>query len=107
MRKCGNWSRFRQRLSGGVGTRRRALKRMAACAHDAFALLESRTLMSGASPLTAIPPLSSNPAASATLYLDFDGDPASTWFIAQVPDTPAYDQDGDASSFSAGELTNI
>jgi hypothetical protein len=80
---------------------------MTASVQEAIALLESRTLLSGANPLTAIPALSSNPSAPATLYLDFDGDPASTWFIAPVSETPAYDQDGDPSSFSDGELSSI
>jgi len=68
--------------------------------------LESRLLFSGA-PLTAIPPLNSDPGAPATLYLDFHGEPAATWGGYDVPATPAYDIDGDPTSFSPQELANI
>ena len=54
-----------------------------------------------------VPALSSSPAAGAVLYLDFDGDSASTWGSYSVPQTPAYDRDGDPSTFSDGELDAI
>lgn len=55
--------------------------------------------------LTGIPQLSSNSSATAKLYLDFDGDFQSTWGSYSNVTTPAYDTDGDATSFSAGELS--
>jgi len=57
--------------------------------------------------LNSIPALSSNASASAKLYLDFLGDPATTWGSYKVPITPAYDQDGDPTTFSDGELASI
>ena len=51
--------------------------------------------------------LNSNPGASATLYLDFNGDSAQSWGSYSVPTTPAFDQDGDVTSFSDSELTTI
>ena len=68
--------------------------------------LEPRFFLSG-SPLSSIPALHSLPSASAKLYLDFDGDPPSTFFYQPVPATPAYDRDGDATTFSAGELADL
>src|SRR5579864_9295217 len=52
------------------------------------------------SPLTAVPSLSSDPGAPATLYLDFHGEPAQSWGGQTVPATPAYDSDGDPTTFS-------
>ena len=54
-----------------------------------------------------VPALNSRVGAKATLYLDFDGDPASTWVGYHPTSTPAYDIDGNVSSFSATELANI
>ncbi len=62
---------------------------------------------SGAVPLSELPELSSNPSASAKLYLDFDGDSGGSWGAYSVPQTPAYDRDGNAASFSDGELASI
>jgi len=59
------------------------------------------------SPLTAIPSLNSDPGAPNTLYLDFHGEPAQQWGFYSVPATPAYDIDGDPTTFSAQELANI
>ena len=67
--------------------------------------LEPRTLLSGTD--LSVPVLSSSPGAAVTLYLDFDGDPARDWGGHSVPTTPAFDQDGDASSFSGGERDAI
>lgn len=68
--------------------------------------VERRLLL--ASPLTAVPPLHSLPQAHAKLYLDFNGDPATPdWVGLPVPETPAYDTDGDATTFSSNELKNI
>ena len=68
--------------------------------------VERRFLLS--SPLTAVPILHSDPKASAKLYLDFDGDPVTPdWLGVTVPVTPAYDIDGDPTTFSSTELKNI
>jgi Ca2+-binding RTX toxin-like protein len=68
--------------------------------------VERRVLL--ASPLSAIPALHSLPNAHAKLYLDFDGDGATPdWLGVPVPVTPAYDKDGDPTTFSATELNNI
>ncbi len=52
---------------------------------------------------------SSLQGAPATLYLDFDGDArgALTWDSYTPGNTPAYDVDGIAGSFSTQELSNI
>ena len=60
-----------------------------------------------ANPLSSIPILNSNPTAIAKVYLDFDGEPATNWDGYSVSATPAYDTDGDPSTFSDGELANI
>src|SRR4051812_18171724 len=59
------------------------------------------------SPLTAIPALSSRASASAKIYLDFNGDTSATWGTYRPGTTPAYDTDGDATTFSDTELANI
>jgi hypothetical protein len=58
-------------------------------------------------PLSSVPQLHSNPGAGAALYLDFVGAPAQTWGAYSVPQTPAFDQDGDATTFSSGEIAAI
>lgn len=57
--------------------------------------------------LSAIPQLSSLPQATAKLFLDFDGHYESTWGSYSNLVTPVYDVDGDQSSFSSEELSNI
>src|SRR6266576_4494615 len=37
-----------------------------------------------------VPTLNSKPGAAATIYLDFDGDAATTWGTYNVTSTPAY-----------------
>lgn len=59
------------------------------------------------SPLTAIPVLDSLPGAAAKLYLDFNGAQTSHWGGYSPFTTPAYDQDGDPTTFSSGELASI
>ena len=68
--------------------------------------IERRLLFSG-SPLSSIPALSSLPGATATFYLDFHGESAQPWGWSSAPATPAYDTDGDPSTYSAQELTNV
>jgi hypothetical protein len=58
-------------------------------------------------PLSAVPVLSSLPGAPVTIYLDFDGDFTSSWGSYSNITTPAFDQDGDPSSFSNQELNAI
>lgn len=57
--------------------------------------------------LSEIPPLHSNPLAAAKLFLDFDGAPAQTWGYYNADATPAYDRDGDPTTFSDVELNSI
>jgi hypothetical protein len=47
------------------------------------------------------------PGAPASLYLDFVGNTTPSYGGYSPNVTPAYDQDGDPTSFSAGELTSI
>jgi hypothetical protein len=54
-----------------------------------------------------VPGYSSNPGATVKLYIDFNGAAATSWGSYSVPTTPAYDQDGDASTFSDAELASI
>ena len=61
----------------------------------------------GAHPLTSVPILHSLPGASDFLYLDLDGDFQARWGSYSNITTPAYDQDGDPTTFSDGELTSI
>ena len=58
-------------------------------------------------PLSAIPPLSSLPGAPVSLYLDFDGDVQGQWGEYRNIATPAFDQDGDPTTFSSAELAAI
>src|SRR5438067_1753934 len=51
-------------------------------------------------PLSSVPQLSSRPGAFAKIYLDFAGEPAQNWNGYNVPDTPAFDLDGDPNSFN-------
>jgi hypothetical protein len=55
----------------------------------------------------AVPVLNSNPTATAKLYLDFNGDTTATWGSFAPGTTPAYDYDGNPSSFSDAELSSI
>jgi len=54
-----------------------------------------------------VPPLNSYPSANAKVFLDFDGDYTSSWVGYSPGTTPAYDTDGDASTFSTTEVSNI
>src|SRR5262249_22697326 len=68
--------------------------------------LEGRLVPSN-NPNLIVPAYNSLPGAKATLYLDFNGDTTAAWGAYSNIDTPAYDTDGNANSFSAAELTNI
>ncbi|MCO6457537.1 MAG: trypsin-like serine protease [Pirellulaceae bacterium] len=58
-------------------------------------------------PLSSVPRLNSNPSAGVTLYLDFDGHYEPTWGTFRNVLTPAWDMDGDRTTFSDAELTAI
>jgi hypothetical protein len=58
-------------------------------------------------PLSAVPVLNSLPGAPASLYLDFTGDYESSYGGYKNISTPAFDQDGDPTTFSDGELAAI
>src|SRR4051812_18818162 len=64
----------------------------------------SATLAQASLPLSSLPQLHSNPSANAKLFLDFDGHFESYWSDWTNVTTPAFDLDGDPSTFSAGEL---
>lgn len=76
-------------------------------AKSIFESLEGRTMMSTVPVASGVPLLSSNPTATAKIYLDFDGDTATTFRSFAVPTTAAYDTDGDATTFSDTEQANI
>lgn len=62
---------------------------------------------SALSSLVSLPALHSNPGASASLFLDFDGHFEPVWGAYTDLTTPVYDVDGDDTTFSDGELANI
>jgi hypothetical protein len=51
-----------------------------------------------------VPTFHSFPSAPARIYLDFDGDVTPNWGTYTPGVTPAYDVDGDATTFSDQEL---
>ena len=57
--------------------------------------------------LSNLPALSSLPGAAATLYLGFLGHYDAAWGGYGNITTPVFDQDGDATTFSDGELATI
>ena len=69
--------------------------------------LTSSSVMAAASPLAAIPGLNSLVGAAASLYLDFDGHFEAAWGPDRNITSPAYDTDGDASTFTDSELASI
>ncbi len=56
---------------------------------------------------TGVPALHGNPGAAASLYLDFNGHFEPVWGTYNNVTTPAYDIDGDATTFNDRELSNI
>src|SRR5262245_5125576 len=58
-------------------------------------------------PLSCVPQLSSLPGAKASIYLNFTGDFTASWGSFSNITTPAYDIDGDPTTFSQTELNNI
>ncbi|HWB53606.1 MAG TPA: dockerin type I domain-containing protein [Tepidisphaeraceae bacterium] len=78
--------------------------------HDPPATLTGFTAVMNATttyPLSDCPQFSSNPSAPTTIYLDFIGDTTQTWGSFSPGTTPAYDCDGDPTTFSSTELANI
>ncbi|HLQ46015.1 MAG TPA: fibronectin type III domain-containing protein, partial [Planctomycetaceae bacterium] len=65
------------------------------------------TAVGATSPLSSIPVLNSLPGAAASLYLDFDGDSEASWGSYSNIVQPAFDQDGDPTTFSDSEVTAI
>jgi hypothetical protein len=63
--------------------------------------------MTAEAAVLGLPELSSLPGASATLHLDFDGHVTGNWGGYTNVSTPAFDQDGDPTSFSSGEASAI
>src|SRR6266496_1517381 len=74
-------------------------------------LMGTETTTGGATGSVAIaggvPAYSSNPGAAGKLFIDFNGTAAQTGGSCSVPATPAYDQDGDATTFSDAEFASI
>lgn len=64
-------------------------------------------MLSASNPLSSLPQLSSNPGATAKLYLDFNGNTEASWGSWSNVITPVYDQDGDRTTFSDAELASI
>lgn len=58
-------------------------------------------------PLNSMPQLSSRTAAAVKVYLDFTGAAATPWGNYSATETPAYDTDGDPTTFSQYELGQI
>jgi hypothetical protein len=58
-------------------------------------------------PLSDVPALSSLPGAPASLYLDFTGDFTGSYGSYSNITTPAFDQDGDPTTFNDDELAAI
>jgi hypothetical protein len=68
---------------------------------------QSATLSAATTSLAGLPSLSSNPSAQKKLYLDFNGHVQSSWGSFTNVITPVFDQDGNPSSLSSGELAAI
>ncbi len=70
-------------------------------------VLEPREVLSVSNPALAVPVLSSNPLASAKLYLDFDGNFEANWSGRQNISSPAFSLDADRTTFSDWERQTI
>jgi hypothetical protein len=58
-------------------------------------------------PTLSVPVYNSLLGAKATIYLNFGGDFTASWGRYSNITTPAYDTDGDPTTFSSAELSNI
>lgn len=65
------------------------------------------TTTAATSPLSSIPVLNSLAGAAVSVYLDFDGHFEANWGSYSNITQPAFDQDGDPTTFSDGELATI
>ncbi|HEX3656260.1 MAG TPA: hypothetical protein VHV55_10655, partial [Pirellulales bacterium] len=65
------------------------------------------TIQDNTNSLSALPALSSLPGAPATLYLNFGGDTVNSWGAESPGVVPAYDQDGDPTTFNDTDLASI
>jgi hypothetical protein len=75
---------------------------------DPKVVLVDETFVTNARESLVVPPLNSRPGATATLYIDFDGDFSLAPWGGSVPGTtPAFDLDGNPSAFSPFELSEI
>jgi hypothetical protein len=75
---------------------------------DEIPVVQAAGIASAATtPLSGLPQLSSNRAARAKLYLDFNGHVQASWGTFGHVTTPIFDQDGNPSSWSSGELATI
>ena len=85
----------------------RLLDAQAALADGSTTSTTSSTSTAAAYSLSSIPQLNSLPGAEASLYLDFDGHFEASWGGKSNITQPAYDIDGDTSTFSDTELSRI
>jgi hypothetical protein len=76
---------------------------------DTFYRGQNNGLWHRADTQLTVPALSSNPAARAKLYIDFDGYFEKDWWGPGQGDStqPVFDMDGDPNSYSAAELQRI
>src|SRR5688572_9242668 len=90
-----------RRAACAAGTSKLVTRRMRAVMESA----ERRLLLAS---LNSVPALHSNPSASNTMFLDFNGSAAIPgWLGFTVPETPAFDRDSKPKDFSALELNLI
>ena len=76
--------------------------------YNLASLLTTLCAASSARAALAVPEYSSLPGAHAKIYLDFGGTNYSGTWAGKTPGTvPAYDTDGNASTFTPTELANI
>jgi hypothetical protein len=75
---------------------------------EQIAVISDNTVStSSTTSFASLPQLASNPTARAKLYLDFNGHTQSAWGSYGTVTTPAFDQDGNRSSLTTGELATI
>ncbi|HSH93932.1 MAG TPA: hypothetical protein VK968_07290, partial [Roseimicrobium sp.] len=96
--------RIHQTYNTPSGSVHSAVRRASAAV---FEQLEGRTLLSAVPVTGGVPALNSNPGASVKLFLDFDGAPAQTWNNFSAAATPAYDRDGDPTTFNNTGDSNL
>lgn len=71
------------------------------------AVVSGQVAASGSLSLASVPVLNSLLGASVSLYLDFDGDFTASWGSFSNITTPAFDQDGDATTFNTAEIASM